>query len=108
VNKSTGVSEQKLSRFDHSGREVLKKINLIASNNNVYGTCVNTEIRVGERFCNGVTNFTQGGHILDILNLLSGFIIANIAVVIFLCMKISQKKRYLCNITIKFCKCNYT
>jgi len=74
----------------------------------VYGTCVNTEISVGESFCNGVTDFTQGGNILGILNLLYGFIISVIAVVIFLCMKINQKKRYLSNIIIQFCKCNYT
>jgi hypothetical protein len=69
---------------------------------------VNSEISVGESFCNGVTGFTEGGNILGILNLLCNFIMANIAAVIFLCMKINQKKRYLSNITIKFCKCNYT
>jgi len=44
---------------------------------------VNTEISVGESFCNGVTDFTQGGNILGILNLFCGFIIANIVVVIY-------------------------
>jgi len=63
----------------------------------------NTEIIVGESFCNGVTDLTQGGNILCILNLLRCFIF-----VIFLCMKINQKKRYLSNIIIKFCRCNYT
>jgi hypothetical protein len=72
----------------------------------VCGTCVNTEISVDESFCKGLTDFTQGGNILGILNLLCGFIFAKIVVVIFLCMKINQKKRYLNNIAIKFCKCN--
>lgn len=49
----------------------------------MYGACVNTEISVGESFCNGVTDFTQGGNILGILNLFCGFIIANIVVVIY-------------------------
>jgi len=108
VNKPTGVSEQKLSRFDHSGGEVLIKLTAMHPTTTCMGSCVNTEISVGESFCNGVTDFTQGGNILGILNLLCGFIIANIAVVIFLCMKINQKKRYLSNITTKFCKRNCT
>jgi hypothetical protein len=58
---------------------------------------VNTEINVGERFYNGVTDFTQSGNILGILNLFCGFIIADIVVVIFLCMKINQKKGHLGN-----------
>lgn len=74
----------------------------------MYGACVIIEISVGESFCTGVTDFTQGGNILGILNLLCGFIIANIVVVIFLFMKVNQKKGHLNNITIKFCKYNYT
>lgn len=91
MNKPTGVSKQKLSRFDQSGGKVLIKINLNASNDKVCGTCVNTEISVGESFCNGVTDFTQGGNIVGILNLLCGFIIANIVAVVFLCMKIKRR-----------------
>jgi hypothetical protein len=90
VNMATDVLEQKLSRSYQSGGRGVDKINLNAFNK-VSDTCVNTEISVCERFCNGVTDFTQGGNILSILNLLCCLIIANIVVVIFVCLTIKRR-----------------
>jgi hypothetical protein len=48
VNKDTGVSENRQPLYDHSGESSCVKHNLTASNQNIHGTSVITEIKVGE------------------------------------------------------------
>jgi hypothetical protein len=97
VNKDTGVSKKRQLLSDQSGESSCVKHNLTASNKKMRGTSVNTEIKVGENnFCKSQSNCTHDGNTAVSINLLCAFIqkktiIANIVVVIFLCLKIHQR-----------------
>jgi hypothetical protein len=96
VNKETGVSEKGQPRCDQSDEISFVKHNLSAWNKNIHVTSVNAEIKVGENnFCKSESNFTDDGNAVISINVLCAFIektlIANVVVVIFLCLKIHQR-----------------
>jgi hypothetical protein len=89
VNKDTGVPEKRQPLSEQSGESSCVKHNLTVSNKKIYGTSVNTEIKVGENnFCKSESNFTHDGNIVVSVYLLCAFkpktITADVVVVIFL------------------------
>jgi hypothetical protein len=68
VNKETGFSEKGLPRADQSGESSCVKHNLSASNKRMHLTCVNAEVKVGEK------NFCKSEVILLSVNLLCAFV----------------------------------
>jgi hypothetical protein len=75
VNKDTGVSEKAQPLSDQGGESSCVKHNPTASNRTIYGTSVNSEIKVGENnFCKSESNFTYDGYSVVSVNLLYAFI----------------------------------
>jgi hypothetical protein len=100
VNKKTGVPEKRQPLSDQSGESSCVKHNLSAWNKNIYPTSVNAEIYVGENLCKSESDCTQDGNTVVSINPLCAFIekktlITNVVVVIFLCLKIHQRRRVL-------------
>lgn len=71
ANKTTGGSERRQAQSDQSGKSSYEKHNLCTSNRKMHGTCVNTELNVGNnKFCDSESDFTQDWNIVVGVNLL--------------------------------------
>jgi hypothetical protein len=78
VNEDTDISAKRQPLSDQSGESSCVTHNLTASNKQIHGTFVNTEIKVGENnFCKSESNFTHDWNIVLSINLLYAFVQKN-------------------------------